>query len=47
MSEDFDEDLKKNSEDNEKINLILKTDDLNFLISIMNHILLSMNLVIS
>ena len=47
MSEDFDENSEKNSEDDEKINLTLKINDLNSLISITNHILLSMNLMIS
>ena len=43
---DFDEDSEKNSEDDEKIDLTLKTDDLNSLISITNHTLLLMNFMI-
>ena len=46
MSEDFDENLKKNSEDDEEIDLTLKIDDLNSLISITNYTLLLMNFMI-
>ena len=44
---DFDENLKKNNEDDEEIDLTLKTDDLNSLISITNHTSLLINLIIS
>jgi len=47
MLEDFDENSEKNNKNDEKIDLILKTDDLNFLISITNYTLLLMNLIIS
>ena len=46
-SKDFDENLKKNNENDEEIDLTLKTDDLNSLISITNHTSLLMNLMIS
>src|SRR5947207_6985733 len=46
MLKDFDEDSEKNNKNNEEIDLILKTDDLNSLISITNHTLLSMNFMI-
>ena len=46
MSENFNENLEKNSENDEKIDLTLKTNDLNSLISIMNHTLLLMNFMI-
>ena len=45
-SEDSNIDLKKNSE-NDEVDLILKTDDLNSLISIMSYIQLLINLTIS
>ena len=43
---DFDENTEKNNEDDEEIDLILKINDLNSLISITNHTLLSMNFMI-
>ena len=46
-SEDFDENSEKNNENNEKIDLTLKINNLNSFISITNHILLLMNLMIS
>ena len=46
-SENFDEDSEKNSKNNEKIDLTLKINDLNSLISITNHTSLLINLIIS
>ena len=43
---DFDKNLKKNNENDEEIDLTLKINDLNSLISITNHTLLSMNFMI-
>ena len=45
--EDFDVNSEKNSRDREEVNLTLETDDLNSLISIMNHTQSSMNFTVS